>query len=206
MGSEVPKQFLKLSGKPILMKTIEAFLKFDEGIHVILVLHPDLFKKWESLCEEYRFNMAIELIEGGEERYHSVKNGLSMIGEEALVAIHDGVRPLISQRIIADSFSLAARFGSAVPVTPMNETIRKIKEGNSQVIDRSFLFSIQTPQTFLSGLIKKAYQQAYKPEFTDDASLLESAGEKVQFFPGETRNIKITRQEDLALAEMLMNG
>jgi len=203
MGSETPKQFLISCGKPILMKTIEAFHHYADNLHIVLVLHPELFSQWESLCKEHLFKIPVNLVEGGQERYHSVKNGLEGVPAGSLVAIHDGVRPMVSQRIIQDSFSLAERFGSAVPVTSVNETLRKISEGTSLVIDRSFLFSVQTPQTFRSDLIKRAYQQEYRPGFTDDASLIETMGEKVHFFPGDNKNIKITKQEDLLMAEVL---
>lgn len=206
MGSETPKQFIKLSGKPVLMRTIEAFHHYSPDIRIILVLNQDLMEQWNALCGEYRFTAPVELVEGGQERFHSVKNGLGMVEQSSLVAIHDGVRPLVTQRIIADSFTIAAKFGSAVPVSPLNETVRKIKDGKSQVIDRCYLFSVQTPQTFLSDLIQKAYLQDYREDFTDDASLVESMGEKVHFFPGDSRNIKITRQEDMKLAEMMMGG
>jgi len=206
MGCETPKQFLNLSSKPVLVWAIEAFYRYSEKVRIILVLQKGLEEKWMEMCRDHSLEIPFELVEGGEERYHSVKNGLEKVEEGALVAIHDGVRPLVSQRIISDSFNLAARFGSAVPVTPMNETIRQIKEGSSRIIDRTFLFSVQTPQTFLSALIKKAYQQEFRSEFTDDASLLEALNEKIHYFPGDTKNIKITRKEDLQVAGMLINS
>jgi len=204
MGCETPKQFLRLGNKPILMKTIEVFYSCCADITIILVLHPQLFDHWEQLCSRHGFSIPVKTTAGGRERYDSVKNGLLLVDDNSLVAVHDGVRPLVSARIISDSFSLAAAFGAAVPVMPLNETIREIKDGQARVLDRSFLFSIQTPQTFSSTLLKQAYQQEYRKEFTDDATLVEALGHKIHFFPGESRNIKITRQEDLALAELMI--
>jgi len=204
MGCETPKQFLRLCGKPILMKTMEVFHNYSTGINLVLVLHPDLMVQWDKLCEQHRFQVPHRITPGGKERYHSVKNGLELVEDDGLVAVHDGVRPLVSERIIADSFTMAATFGAAIPVLPLNETIREIREGQGHVVDRSFLFSVQTPQTFQAGLLKKAYLQDYRREFTDDAVLVEAIGHKVHYFPGESRNIKITRQEDLLLAEMMV--
>jgi 2-C-methyl-D-erythritol 4-phosphate cytidylyltransferase len=126
------------------------------------------------------------------------------VAEESLVAIHDGVRPLVSQRIIIDSYRLAEQYGSAVPVMPLNETLREIRDGSSRLVDRSCLFSVQTPQTFRAGLIKEAYLQEFRQEFTDDGAVLEAAGHKVHFFPGDPRNIKITWQQDLVMAGKLL--
>ena len=204
MGSETPKQFLNLGGKPILMKTLQVFHSYSPELNIVLVLHTELTGQWNELCHRHGFDVPFRLAPGGRERYDSVKNGLQLVDDDCLVAVHDGVRPLVSERIISESFTLAATFGAAIPVMPLNETIREIKEGQGHVIDRSFLFSVQTPQTFRAGLLKKAYLQEYRREFTDDATLVEAMGEKVHDFPGESRNIKITRQEDLLLAEMIL--
>jgi len=206
MGSETPKQFIALAGKPILLHTLEAFLRYDADLQLILVLHPELFIDWENIRKDYGMARQPMLVEGGKERYHSVRNGLSLVEDHALVAIHDAVRPLVSKALISEAYSRAATYGSAVPVTPLNETIRKISGSDSEVVDRNRLFSVQTPQAFQAELIKKAYSQDYRPAFTDDASLLEAMGEKVHFFPGEITNIKITRPEDLALAEKLLQS
>lgn len=205
MGCETPKQFLILGGKPILMKTIEVFHHYDPELNIVLVMHPGLMAQWQDLCKSCNFNVPMQLTPGGNERYDSVKNGLQLVYDDSLVAVHDGVRPLVSERIISDSFHLAATFGAAIPVMPLNETIREIKEGQGRVIDRSLLFSVQTPQTFRAGLLKKAYLQEYRRDFTDDATLVEAIGENVHYFPGESRNIKITRHEDLVLAELMVH-
>ena len=204
MGSETPKQFLPLAGRPILIRTIEAFAHYSKDLQIILVLNPALTNLWKELCLQYAFGMEYHLADGGPERFHSVKNGLDKVPEASLVAIHDGVRPLVNQRLIDDSFRLAKQYGSAVPVMPLNETIREIKHGSSRLVDRSSLFSVQTPQTFRADMIKKAYEQEFRQEFTDDAAVLESTGQRIHFFPGDPRNIKITRQQDLELAHSWM--
>lgn len=204
MGCGTPKQFLSLGDRPILMKTIEVFHRCCDGIRIILVLHPGMIDHWHRLCSEYGFDVPLQLAAGGRERYDSVRNGLELVTEEGLVAVHDGVRPLVSERLIADAFTLAEAFGAAVPVMPLNETIREIREGQARVVDRSYLFTVQTPQAFATSLLKRAYLQEYRKEFTDDATLVEALGHRIHFFPGESRNIKITRQEDLALAELMI--
>ena len=204
MGSETPKQFLPLRQRPVLMRAMDAFYAYSPDIRVILVLHPAMREDWEELCEMHGFRWPHTVVDGGLERFHSVKNGLTVVDRGACVAIHDGARPLVSRRLIEEAFRLAEKNGSAVPVVPLNETIREIKEGSSRLVDRSGLFSVQTPQAFRAELIKIAYEQAFRPEFTDDAAVLESTGHKVRFFPGDLRNIKITRQEDLVLAQSWM--
>ena len=201
MGGDIPKQFLPLNGKPVLMWTLEAFYQYSNELQIILVMHPALQQQWESLCRQHTFSIWLSMAEGGPERFHSVKNGLELVEEDGLVAIHDGVRPLVSQRLVEESFRLAEEYGAAVPVMPLNETIREIRQEGSRLVDRSHLFSVQTPQAFRASLIKKAYEQDHRPGFTDDAAVLEAAGHKVHFFTGDPRNIKITRPEDLVLAE-----
>ena len=204
MGGETPKQFLLLKDKPVLMKTMEAFYAFSKDLSIILVMHPDTIDHWKSLCYQYNFTISHEIVSGGRERFHSVQNGLNKVDENGFVAIHDGVRPLVTPQLIEKSFRFAEQFGAAVPVMPLNETIRELKEGKSRIIDRSNLFSIQTPQTFKSSLVKKAYQQSYQKEFTDDAAVVQAMGEKVHFFPGDPGNLKITRGVDLELAGKLV--
>jgi 2-C-methyl-D-erythritol 4-phosphate cytidylyltransferase len=204
MGGETPKQFLPLKDKPLLMWTISAFRALSDKIQILIVLHPDIIEQWKAVCHKYHFQTKHEIVEGGQERFDSVKSGLERVSDSGLVAIHDGVRPLVTERLIAESFQLAEQYGSAVPVLPLNETLREIKDGTGRLIDRSNLFSVQTPQTFTSHLIKNAYRKSYKKEFTDDASVLEAMGESIHFFPGDPQNIKITRQQDLELAERLV--
>jgi 2-C-methyl-D-erythritol 4-phosphate cytidylyltransferase len=204
INSKLPKQFIALNGKPILLHTIEAFFKYSEKISVVLVLPEDDFGIWESICKEYNFNKAIILQKGGETRFQSVKNGLDKIEGEGLVAIHDGVRPLVSSDLIGASFHLAAVHGSAVAAVRLKESIRMTDQDTTKAVDRSKFRLIQTPQTFNLQLIKKAYQIKEDPSLTDDASVAEKSGHKISLFEGSYENIKITTPEDLIVAEALM--
>jgi 2-C-methyl-D-erythritol 4-phosphate cytidylyltransferase len=204
INSKLPKQFIALNGKPILLHTIEAFFKYSEKISVVLVLPEDDFGIWESICKEYNFNKAIILQKGGETRFQSVKNGLDKIEGEGFVAIHDGVRPLVSSDLIGASFHLAAVHGSAVAAVRLKESIRMTDQDTTKAVDRSKFRLIQTPQTFNLQLIKKAYQIKEDPSLTDDASVAEKSGHKISLFEGSYENIKITTPEDLIVAEALM--
>ena len=177
--SKVPKQFLTLNGKPILLLTLEAFYRYSEKINVILVLPEDDFETWKSICEKYNFTKNIILQKGGESRFQSVKNGLAKIegnaslpGGQGLVAIHDGVRPLVSEDIIGASFRLAAVHQTAVAAVRLKESIRMTDQDNTKAVDRSRFRLIQTPQTFHVQLIKKAYEIKEDPSLTDDAAKL----------------------------------
>jgi 2-C-methyl-D-erythritol 4-phosphate cytidylyltransferase len=203
--SKIPKQFLELSGLPILMHTINAFFRYSEKVNVILVLPTDDFETWETLCLKHNFNKPILLQAGGDSRFQSVKNGLSRIADEGLVAIHDGVRPLVSEDIIGASFRLAAVHQSAVAAVRLKESIRITDQDNTKAVDRSKFRLIQTPQTFQVKLIKDAYQMKEDPSMTDDASVAEHAGHVISLFEGSYENIKITTPEDLVIAEALMN-
>lgn len=204
--SKVPKQFLILHGKPVLLHTIEAFYRYSEKINIILVLPEDDFETWKSICEKYKFTDTIILQKGGESRFQSVKNGLAKIEGEGLVAIHDGVRPLVSEDIIGASFRLAAVHQSAVAAVRLKESIRMTDQDNTKAVDRSRYRLIQTPQTFHVQLIKKAYEIKEDTSLTDDASVAEKAGHIISLFEGSYENIKITTQEDLVVAEALLNS
>ena len=211
--SKVPKQFLELNGKPILLHTLEAFYRYSEKINIILVLPEDDFETWKSICEKYNFKKDIILQKGGESRFQSVKNGLAKIEGDAhlpdrqgLVAIHDGVRPLVSEDIIGASFRLAAVHQSAVAAVRLKESIRMTDQDNTKAVDRSRFRLIQTPQTFQVQLIKKAYELREDPNLTDDASVAEKAGHVISLFEGSYENIKITTEEDLIVAEALLNA
>lgn len=211
--SKVPKQFLELNGKPVLLHTLEAFYRYSEKINVILVLPEDDFQTWKSICEKYKFHKNIILQKGGESRFQSVKNGLAKIDGDAclpdrqgLVAIHDGVRPLVSEDIIGASFRLAAVHQSAVAAVRLKESIRMTDQDNTKAVDRSRFRLIQTPQTFQVQLIKKAYEIKEDPSLTDDASVAERAGHVISLFEGSYENIKITTSEDLIVAEALLNS
>jgi 2-C-methyl-D-erythritol 4-phosphate cytidylyltransferase len=203
--SKLPKQFLALAGIPILMHTINAFYRYSEKITIILVLPEDEFSTWESLCKKHSFRKIIVLQKGGDSRFQSVKNGLEKIEGDGLVAIHDGVRPLVSEDIIGASFRLAAVHQSAVAAVRLKESIRMTDQDNTKAMDRSRFRLIQTPQTFQVDLIRKAYQIKEDTSLTDDASVAERAGHIISLFEGSYENIKITTPEDLIIAEALLN-
>lgn len=209
-GAQLPKQFLELGGKPILMRTIEAFEQsLDEGDHEIIVTLPaDQMDLWHDLCEQHGFTLAHRVVPGGESRWHSVKNALDSIGGLAdvdVIAVHDGVRPLASVELIKRVFDVARRDGAAIPVVMLNDSVRQVVGKESHALDRSSLRAVQTPQAFDARLLLDAYRQPYQQTFTDDASVVEAAGHSVTLVEGEPRNLKITRPMDLALAEYLLN-
>ena len=207
MKAKVPKQFMLLEGLPILMHTINAFIAYSPRVKIILVLPGDDFETWQKLCDQYRFNATVTLVYGGETRFRSVKNGLDAIGDtEGLVAIHDGVRPLINEDIIGASYRLAALHKSAVAAVRLKESIRETDQDTTKAVDRSRYRLIQTPQTFDLALIKKAYQVGEEPSMTDDASVAERSGHKISLFEGSYENIKITTPEDLLIAKALLRA
>ncbi len=204
--SKVPKQFLEIDGLPVLMHTISAFYRYSEKISVILVLPKDDVDTWQALCSKHNFHKPLILEHGGDTRFQSVRNGLSKITGDGLVAIHDGVRPLVNEDIIAASFRLAAVHQSAVASVRLKESIRMTDQDNTKSVDRSRFRLIQTPQTFHVSLIKKAYQQKEDPNLTDDASVAERAGHLISLFEGSYENIKITTSEDMVIAEALIKN
>ena len=204
--SKLPKQFLELNGLPILMHTIQAFLRYSQNTQIILVLPEDDFETWTALCTKHNFTTKLILQKGGDTRFQSVKNGLEKIEGNGLVAIHDGVRPLVSEDIIGASYRLAAAHQSAVAAVRLKESIRMTDQDNTKAMDRSKFRLIQTPQTFEVNLIRKAYQIKDDPSLTDDASVAEKSGHIISLFEGSYDNIKITTPEDLIIAEALMNS
>lgn len=204
MKSSIPKQFLELEGIPVLMHTITRFYLFDKHINIIVVLPAQQTMEWQRLCEQYGFSVKHSVTYGGETRFQSVKNGLSLIPSAGIVAIHDGVRPLVSHETLRRCFNAAFQHGNAIPCIPIHETVRKINNSESETIDRSALRLIQTPQVFDISLIKKAYELPYQEAFTDDASVLEYSGEKVNLVDGNRENIKITEPSDLLIASAFM--
>lgn len=202
--SDIPKQFLELGGQPILLHTIKAFLQYSPHLKIILVLPQDEIELWQALVKKYNFNDPIVIQQGGQTRFQSVRNGLQKIEGNGLVAIHDGVRPLVSREIIAESFRLAAIDMAVVASVPLKESLRMINKDNTQAVDRSRYRLIQTPQTFDVQLIKRAYTIAEEAALTDDASVAERAGYKISLFEGSYENIKITTPEDLIIAEALI--
>lgn len=204
MGTDIPKQFLPVQGIPVLMRTLTAFHTFDPALHLILVLPLAQQVYWQDLCQHHAFTLPHTIANGGETRFHSVKNGLACIeAEEALVAVHDGVRPFVSQATLAACFEAAAQVGAAIPVLPVVETIRELDGSVSRTVDRDRYRLVQTPQTFQLGILRQAYTQPYGPQFTDDASVVEAAGHAITLVEGNRENIKITTPFDLQLAEVL---
>jgi 2-C-methyl-D-erythritol 4-phosphate cytidylyltransferase len=202
--STVPKQFIELNGLPVLCHTINAFFRYSEKIKVILVLPKEEFEVWEAIVKKYHFTYPVVLQEGGSSRFQSVKKGLEKIEGDGLVAIHDGVRPLISPDIIKESFRLAAKHQSAVAAMPLKESIRILERDQTKAMDRAQFRLIQTPQTFQVSLIKKAYTTKEDNALTDDASVAERNGHSIFLFEGSYRNLKITTEEDLVIAEALL--
>ena len=201
MKGNVPKQFLEICGKPILMHSLLAFTNFCEGARLIVALPPSQFEKWHKLCEIHNFNLPHTVVEGGETRFHSVKNALILLPDNGYVAIHDGVRPLVSKQTILNCFRNAFIHECAVPAVPVNDSVREITGVKSKVLDRSKLCLIQTPQVFDIAKLKKAYNRDYSPEFTDDAAVYESSGNPIFLCEGNVENIKITTPSDLIVAE-----
>jgi len=206
MGANTPKQFLPLNGKPVLMHTLDAFYTSATQPKLILVLPAGYRSHWEQLCAEYDFNIPFHLVNGGETRFHSVKNGLAVIDDpnESVIAIHDAVRPLVSKEIIDRSYREAAEHGNAITAIASRDSVRQIKNEASASIDRNEIYFVQTPQTFKLSQLKKAYTQPYDAKFTDDASVVEHAGISIHLANGSHQNIKITFPEDIAIAEAIL--
>ncbi|MCS6820565.1 MAG: 2-C-methyl-D-erythritol 4-phosphate cytidylyltransferase [Microscillaceae bacterium] len=206
MQTEIPKQFLPIAQKPILMHTIEAFYRYDRCLKIILVLPENYVNFWKKLCEKYQFNALHQIVIGGATRVLSVKNGIEAIKttEEAVVAIHDSVRPFVSTAIIKQNFEMAQKLGSAVTCIPLKDSIRMLKEnGQSEALDRTQFRLVQTPQTFWLSVLRKAYQQSDIQHLTDDASVVQKIGFPIHLVEGNPQNIKITTPEDLWIAETL---
>lgn len=204
MGASKPKQFIELKGKPILQHTIELFKAYDDTIKMIVVLPMHDIQTWKRICEERGYTIDYDIAVGGKERFHSIKQGLQFCDKGALVAIHDGVRPFVSTDVVAKCFEVAEKEGAALPVMQINESLREITQEGSKHANRDKYVIVQTPQVFKSDLIKEAYRQDYITSFTDDASVLESMGHKIHLVEGNPENIKITRPEDLEMAEYLL--
>ena len=201
MKSNTPKQFIAIKKLPILMHTIKQFSHLDE---IVLVLPQDQFKFWGDLCKKYNFTEKYTLVEGGNSRFHSVQKGLQNINKDGIIAIHDGVRPLISRNLI-DNLTTQVKEGfGIIPVIPFSDSVRKIENGVSMHIQRSNLYKVQTPQCFMNKNIQKAYKQKFSHKFTDDASVFESNGGKIKTILGDIKNMKITTSEDLKIAGVLM--
>ena len=204
MGSQIPKQFLELNGLPVLIHSMKAFLKYFENINIILVLPETELERWSTLCDKHNFKQDHTVCIGGDTRFKSVKNGLDHVPEEGWVAVHDAVRPLASADLIKRCFAEAEKNGNAVPVVPVKDSMREVLGEENHQADRNIFRLIQTPQVFDARTLKKAFEQAYRSSFTDEANVVEALGVKIYLMDGEPSNIKITTQEDLIVAEALL--
>lgn len=206
MGAIVPKQFLPLNGRPLLLYTIEAFQQSVYNPQIILVMHPEFHDYWNDLCEKHGFSITHTVVAGGDTRFQSVKNGLNLIADaDAVVAVHDAVRPLTDVNVIDNAYAFAAQNGNAVVAVKSRDSVRQLKDNVSTALIRSEIYLVQTPQTFTAEQLNQAYRQPYSGEFTDDASVVEKAGFDVNLVEGNYTNIKVTFPEDIAIAEMLLN-
>ena len=205
MGADMPKQFLELNNKPILMHTLERLYSISPNSSFVLVLPASQFEYWQILCTKHKFKMNYQLVEGGDSRFQSVKNGLSKVKANSLVAIHDGVRPFVSKDVFENCMNKAKINGAAIPTLPITDSIREISKNGSQIRDRNLFVSVQTPQCFQSGIILESYKQKFNTSFTDDASVAEQKGFEISLVKGNKENIKITTPEDLEIAFTFIN-
>ena len=207
MGGDVPKQFLPVGGRPVLMRTLERFHQYNIALKIILVLPKAQQDYWLQLCRQYEFHIPYRLADGGETRFHSVQNGLALIPDDAegVVGVHDGVRPFVSTEVIARCYETARKSGAAVPVTPVVESLRQLHgDDTSESVPRDHYRLVQTPQTFDIQLLKAANRQPYRDTFTDDASVVESYGHPITLVEGNRENIKLTTPFDLRIAQSLL--
>ena len=205
MNADIPKQFLEIQGKPILMHTLEVFHRYDSEMKLILVLPSVQIDFWKELCKKHAFTVSHQIVEGGQTRFHSVKNGLNTFSAAGLVAVHDGVRPLVSLETISRCFDAAKKYEAVVPVVDLVDSIRQVNENGSISVDRNQYKLVQTPQIFHFDLLKKAYDQEFSQAFTDDASVVEVLGTKIYLVEGNRENIKITTEFDLKMAESILS-
>lgn len=204
MLSSIPKQFMILGDQPILMHTIRSFFTADASIEILLALPVDQIHFWKQLCIKYNFLINHQVVEGGKTRFHSVKNALNQIHEKGSIAVHDGVRPLVSSKVILKAFETAEIKGNAIPSVPVFDSIRVLENDKNRTVNRALYRVIQTPQCFTSELLKAAYEQKFQDAFTDDASVVEGIGTSIHLIDGDKKNIKITTSEDLIIAEAFL--
>ena len=207
MGSDIPKQFLPIGGKPVLMRTLERFREYSDDLQIILVLPEAQQEYWQGLCEKYDFKVEYMLANGGQTRFHSVQNGLALVPDDAegVVGVHDGVRPFPSIDVIRNCYETARIAKAVIPVIPVVETVRHLNNDDSMTVPRNEYRLVQTPQTFDIQLLKAANHQPYNDGFTDDASVVESYGHKITLVEGNRENIKITTPYDITVAEAIIN-
>lgn len=206
MGSAVPKQFLQLAGKPVLAHTIQAFAQAYADMEIILVLPTAHFAYAENILVSFSTPPNVTVIAGGETRFHSVKNGLDQVKDDAVIFVHDGVRPMVTPSLIHRCYEAALQYGSAIPVIAMKDSIRIVHENGNASADREKFKIVQTPQTFTSDLLIPAFAQPFNPLFTDEASVVEMAGHAIHLVDGDPENIKITQPHDLVIAAALLQG
>jgi 2-C-methyl-D-erythritol 4-phosphate cytidylyltransferase len=206
MGTEMPKQFLLLQGKPVLWHTLRAFLQAYDDLQIVLVLPQAHMQQGQDIVDLLNAASRVQLVTGGETRFHSVKNGLALVGENAVVFVHDGVRCMISAQLIRNCYEQALTKGSAIPAVTATDSIRITTGDEHTAANRDNIRIIQTPQTFLSNILLPAFEQEYTPAFTDEATVVEYNKQKVYLIDGEYDNIKITRPVDLIIAEKILEG
>lgn len=206
VGADIPKQFLPLAGKPMLMHTIEKFYQFDSTIEIVVVLHPDYFTLWSDLCKEYGFDIECDLIVGGSTRFDSVKRGLGGVSSSAIVGIHDAARPFVTKELIAQCYMKAKQEQCGViPVVDEKNSLREVIGDKHQPLDRTRVKIVQTPQVFPAHLIKEAYEVEFNPQFTDDATVAEGNNVTVKLTEGDDANIKVTTMSDVNFASYLLS-
>ena len=204
MGTERPKQFLDLSGKPLIVHTMEAFFRFDNTVRFVIALHPTMRELYDALVEPFVGEMQVTIVDGGAERFHSVQNALVEVPMGSLAAVQDAVRPFVTNDLLQRCFETAEKLGNAIPAVPVIDSIREITSNGSTALDRHKLRAVQTPQCFRSDILKRAYEQPFDPTFTDDASVAERFGETINLVDGDIGNFKITTQEDFSRARALL--
>jgi 2-C-methyl-D-erythritol 4-phosphate cytidylyltransferase len=204
MGANLPKQYLEINGKALILYTLGKFLEFDPEIEIVLVLNEAYFEYWEKIRKDAGFNHPVKIAPGGDTRFQSVKNGISKLVGESIVGIHDSVRPLVTVSTIQRVYKAADIFDGAVPCVPLKESVRQVMQDTSQPLDRSAIRIVQTPQAFRSVILRNAYETLYKEAFTDDASVVENAGYTIKLVQGDEYNLKITTPGDFELAKALL--
>ncbi|MBP3253160.1 MAG: 2-C-methyl-D-erythritol 4-phosphate cytidylyltransferase [Bacteroidales bacterium] len=205
MGSDIPKQFMCVAGKPLILHTAERIHAFDSSYNIIIVINQNHRDIWDSITEKHNFRVPVTLVYGGKERFYSVRNGLQQVKEDsAIVAVHDGVRPFVTKQMFEDSFVSAEKYGNGVCAVKSSDSVRIGAVDDNKSTERNNVFLMQTPQTFRADILKKAYNQPYNEKFTDDASVAEATGEKIYITQGGRENIKITYPFDLLLAEQIL--
>ncbi|MCD8739388.1 2-C-methyl-D-erythritol 4-phosphate cytidylyltransferase [Mucilaginibacter roseus] len=206
MRSALPKQFLPLNGRPLIFYTLEAFAGCNSKPNIIVVMHPDYHEYWQQTCSDYGFTTPHTLVAGGSTRFHSVKNGFeTIIDKDAVIAVHDAVRPLTATEVIDRAYQHANLHGNAVVAVKSRDSVRRVIEGISSALRREEIYLVQTPQTFIYSQLEAAYMQPYNESFTDDASVVEAAGYPINLIEGNDTNIKITFPDDIAIAELLLS-